>query len=120
MTMNSRSRIPALLIALVGWKQMASAAPETVVVETPAGPKVGYSAAYYGITDPVMQRASLRAVLEDHGLDNPQPAPSLVAASTYLLLKMFTGGGGAPTDIVEPRKDVKEYIEQRLRPEQKR
>ncbi len=73
-------------------------------------PQLGHSAVYYGITDPVQQVASLRAALEGQGLDNPSPAPSLLAASTLLLMNMFAGGGGAPLDVVQPRSDMASYF----------
>lgn len=66
----------------------------------------GHSAAYFGIQDAVEQRASIRAVLSGVQLDRVRQSPGLAAAGTLLLLQMFAGGGGAPTDLAEARSDV--------------
>jgi len=66
----------------------------------------GHSAAYYGMTIPIEQRASIRAVLSSVQLDRLRQAPSVAAAGTYLFLQMFAGGGGAPTDIAESRSTI--------------
>lgn len=71
----------------------------------------GHSAAYYGMTRPLEQRASIRAVLSSVQLDRLRQAPSVAAAGTYLFLQMFAGGGGAPTDIAESRSTLKEVFQ---------
>jgi hypothetical protein len=71
----------------------------------------GHSAAYYGMTSPLEQRASIRAVLSSVQLARLRQAPSVAAAGTYLFLQMFVGGGGAPTDVAESRSTLEGVFE---------
>lgn len=69
-------------------------------------PAQGHSAVHYGLTEIPQQEASIRSVLSSVQLDRPYLQPSLVAESSYFLVQMLLGGGGAPSDIADPRQDV--------------
>lgn len=69
-------------------------------------PMQGHSAVHYGLADVSQQEASIRSVLSSVQLDRPYLQPSLVAEGGYFLVQMFLGGGGAPSDIADPRSDI--------------
>jgi hypothetical protein len=107
--MSRTQRTIGVFTALLGLAPTATAVAQDLLEVTERLNRevaYGHSAAHYGMAIPIEQRASIRAVLSSVQLDRLRQAPSVAAAGTYLFLQMFAGGGGAPTDIAEPRSTV--------------
>ena len=76
------------------------------LVPPAADPMFGHSAEYYGISPPGQREASIRSVLSSVQLDRSYLPSSLAAEIAYFTVRLFVGGGGAPTDIADPQSDV--------------
>lgn len=103
---RSRSAIRWVLCVACTFAPVIAAAQDLPSEESPVPLATGHSAAYYGISDRVQQRASARAILADAGLDRVRQIPSVWDAGSYFVLKMLFGGASADKDLAEARPDV--------------
>lgn len=71
----------------------------------------GKSLADYIPDSEASRRATAWAMLRRQGVEHVQVRPSILAASTYVLLNMFAGVGGA-MDVVTVRPDLNKVDEQ--------
>lgn len=103
--------IGSVLGIAVAFAPTAVAAQDSRVPATDATSlPTGHSFAYYGIGDPIQQKASMRAILADRELDRVRQVTGVADAAGYFVLKMVFGGTSASNDLAETRPDVRDLL----------